>query len=354
MPCAIAASKLYGANGAPAGIRGALGCVMVFGLLICGSSRATQFCVASESALNAALSVAQNDGVSDEIDLVAGTIAITQGLVYATTGTASLRVVGGWNASCTQALTTASVLDGGNQVGIATVLSNGDIWIENLTVANGRAGLQIISMGGDVHVERNVFFNNVGGASATGGLLAAATVGHVWVRGNAFLFNSGGTGGGARVEGNGMELYVSNNSFLLNGTNAGGGAGALYIDGSAHLSLSNNILWGSTGTAALDFFSTAANLRNHNDIGSWGGAVPDAASAGEVSIDPGFISCTVFPCLDLRLGSGSPLVNAGLDNPPGALAALDLAGLPRVLGLHVDIGAYEQDRIFMNGFELSP
>lgn len=335
-------------------MRGTLACVLVFGLLICGPSRATQFCVASESALNAALLVAQNDGLSDEIDLVAGTIGITQGLVYATTGTASLRVVGGWNASCTQTLTTASVLDGGNQVGIATVLSNGDIWIENLTVANGRAGLQIISMGGDVHVERNVFFNNVGGGSATGGLLAAATVGHVWVRGNAFLFNSGGTSGGARVEGNGMELYVSNNSFLLNETNASGGAGALYVDGSAHLSLSNNILWGSTGTAALDFFSTAANLRNHNDIGSWGGAVPDAASAGEVSNDPGFVTCTVFPCLDLRLGSGSPLVNAGLDNPPGALATLDLAGLPRILGLHVDIGAYEQDRIFMNGFELSP
>ncbi len=326
----------------------------ILGLFFFGSSRATQFCVASESALNVALSVAQTDGINDEIDVEAGTIVLAQQLAYATTSSASLRVVGGWNTGCTLPTAGASVFDGGGQLLIALFQSNGNIWIEHITVANGHPGLQVLSMGGDVHVERNVFFNNLSGGTASGGLFAGATVGHVWIRDNAFLSNSGGDGGGAHISGNGAELYISNNSFVSNQTNTSGSAGGLYVDGSAHLSLSNNILWASAGNAALDFFSTSANVRDHNDIGSWGGAVPDSASTGEVSIDPGFATCTVFPCLDLRLGSGSPLVNAGLDNPPGALTALDLAGLPRILGLHVDIGAYEQDRIFMNGFEPPP
>lgn len=354
MPCAN--TRFVGAImiGDPARLPCAIVFASILGLLFCGSSRATQFCVASESALDTALSVTQNDGINDEIDLVAGTIVLAQQLVYTTTSTASLRVVGGWNTGCTLPTAGASVLDGGGQQLIALFQSNGNIWIEGITVANGHPGLQVLSMGGDVHIERNVFFNNLSGGSASGGLFAGATVGHVWIRDNAFLSNSGGDGGGAHISGNGAELYISNNSFVANHTNTSGGAGGLYVDGSAHLSLSNNILWASAGPAALDFFSATANLRDHNDMGSWGGAVADSASTGDVNIDPGFVACTVFPCLDLRLGSGSPLVNAGLDNPPGALAALDLAGLPRVLGLHVDIGAYEQDRIFMNGFELAP
>ena len=97
MPCAIAASKHPGINATRAGMRGALGYVMVFGVLICASSRATQFCVASDLALNAAMAFAQNAGVNDEIDLPGCTIGFTQQLVYAPTNVASLRVVGGWN-----------------------------------------------------------------------------------------------------------------------------------------------------------------------------------------------------------------------------------------------------------------
>jgi hypothetical protein len=60
----------------------------------------------------------------------------------------------------------------------------------------------------------------------------------------------------------------------------------------------------------------------------------------------------VLPCGDFRLGAGSPLVDVGRDDPPGGPGPFDLDGLPRVLGAHVEIGAYEQDpRLFTSSFE---
>ena len=47
----------------------------------------------------------------------------------------------------------------------------------------------------------------------------------------------------------------------------------------------------------------------------------------------------------------SPLVNAGLDTPPGVLDCCDLSGVQRVVGAHIDIGAYESDVLLRDGFE---
>ncbi len=44
---------------------------------------------------------------------------------------------------------------------------------------------------------------------------------------------------------------------------------------------------------------------------------------------------------DLRLQSSSPLIDAGADAPTGGTSTLDADGNARLLGLHVDLGAYE-------------
>jgi len=45
------------------------------------------------------------------------------------------------------------------------------------------------------------------------------------------------------------------------------------------------------------------------------------------------------------------IFNAGVDSPAGGTGATDADGGTRKIGKHVDIGAYESDVLFRNGFE---
>ncbi len=71
---------------------------------------------------------------------------------------------------------------------------------------------------------------------------------------------------------------------------------------------------------------------------------------GELSVDPQFADCG-FLCIGFELERGSPLVDAGDDAPAGGMTATDLAGKPRTIGARVDIGAYENDLLFADGFD---
>jgi hypothetical protein len=55
---------------------------------------------------------------------------------------------------------------------------------------------------------------------------------------------------------------------------------------------------------------------------------------------------------DLRLRTGSPALDAGVNSPPGGLGPCDLDGNPRIIDGTVDIGAYEGvATLFEDGFE---
>jgi hypothetical protein len=322
---------------------------LLCGLCTAGSTSATTFCVASETALRSALVTAANDMHDDEIDLVAGNYALTNPLIYNATYPYALSLIGGWNATCTAHVAGTTTLDGGGTKILVEIVWQGNLSVEQIRFYSAVGGAFLASDLGDVRVDRNSFIFIHAQAGSPSALSLDVAQGHAWIRGNLFQNNTTDTAAAANVHSNGGEVYVSNNTFYSNQTNITGGASALALSGSAHVTLSNNILWGNTGFGGLDLFSTAANLRYHNDIGVWGGAVADAGSSGELNIDPHFRLCGAT--CDPHLGTGSPLVNTGLDAAPGGVTVFDLDGLPRILGTHIDIGAYEQDVIFANGFQ---
>jgi len=105
--------------------------------------------------------------------------------------------------------------------------------------------------------------------------------------------------------------------------------------------LSNNVFWNNTAGAGeydLNFSGVfngehGATLANNDIQASTGTAVAETRT---LHVDPGFVGNGNF-----HLADSSPLINAGIDNPAGDLANVDLDGAPRIVGSAVDLGAYE-------------
>jgi len=248
----------------------------------------------------------------------------------------------------------ATLVDGQHAVQLLDVFNgNGSISVSQFTflAATADVGLnaivQLSSNIGTVIVDRNIFVGNrsINGVGALG---AYAGAGGVRVRGNLLVANRGGLLGGVFVSQGGGESYVTGNTILSNTTDTAGLAGGLAVSGSGHFTITNNIIWNNAGATGSDFSTPAAHSRYSNDIGLVGSGAAPNQLVGEQYVDPQFVSCG-FLCFELAWDS--PLVDAGVDAPAGGLPSSDLVGKPRKLGAHVDIGAYENEVIFVDGFE---
>jgi hypothetical protein len=108
----------------------------------------------------------------------------------------------------------------------------------------------------------------------------------------------------------------------------------------------NNLMWGNTGNAdGSDVFFYSADLMLHNNIEKKSG-VFGAASLGNISVAPGLVSSGNW-----HLKHDSPLRNAGYNAGAELLGEHDLDGRTRRMGRAVDIGAYEVEDAFADGFE---
>jgi hypothetical protein len=139
-----------------------------------------------------------------------------------------------------------------------------------------------------------------------------------------------------------------NNTVYDNTADAGASSdvGGVYVGGQAACGwdVANNSLWGNPGLD-LSLGSVSVSVRN-NDLQNRGGSEAPSASSGNINASPLFLSAT-----DFRLKRSSPLVDAGLDAAGGGVTGGSLDGGPRLVGPHVDIGAYELDRLFADGFD---
>jgi hypothetical protein len=335
-------------------------CLLVIGVLPLGwttASQAATFCVSTPGQLAAALSAAQSNGEDDIVYVVAGTYALTSALEFNSSEAHALTVLGGLDATCSAVTNSFSTLSGQHLYRALYVSSsNGPVAISRMGFQSGTAsdldggaGLYVFA-NGDVYIGSSRFLSNNG--SLGGGVNAGSNNGQLAFVGNLVANNHAmDFGAGSLYQGSG-EAYVVGNTIVNNGNDPGQNTGGLALGGNAHFTLANNILWNNTDDGGYDLYAGATHSRLHNDVGVAGGphATPDIAQ-GNLSIDPGFVDCPLICVIPYALASASALVNAGDDAPGNGIGTLDLAMQTRLVGAHVDIGAYEnQDVLFRDGF----
>jgi hypothetical protein len=320
---------------------------------------AADFCVHSAAEIQAALTTAATNGADDVIMIAGGNYALSTTLGFASSEQHAISIWGGFNASCDSFIHAETTLDGQHLVRPLYVGNgNGNIQIAFLTFAAGFAandnsggGLLAASDAGDIDIVLNRFIGNRATAQA-GGLYAYSGSGSVRVRNNLLLANRGAEVGGGVVQQGTGDGYVVSNTIVANVSDSASAPGGLAVTGNAHFALSNNIIWSNAASGGSDFGSASSHSRISNDIGilAAGGGVADTVS-GELSIEPGFAPCPDFVCLSFDLARSSPLVDVGTDTPAGGLTGSDLGFTARLVGPHVDIGAYENYRLFVDGFD---
>jgi hypothetical protein len=188
----------------------------------------------------------------------------------------------------------------------------------------------------------------------------------------------GGSGINVSMNGSGttfVDLYA-NSIVDVAGSNAGGASGILVrpddsvqadVDvvgntvarsGSAAFLLWNSV--GASGRARLDLFdnnlshsrqgvvitedvagTTTLQAGHNNTFQNTQGNYYEGRGrgSGDLHVDPRFVDLAGG---DLRLRTGSPLIDRGLVCQPGGLAIRDAAGKHRLAGPSVDVGAYER------------
>ena len=339
-----------------------------------GAVRAAAFCVHDSAGLQAALDTAASNGESDEIRVGTGLyLAPVGGFTYnPSPPDANLTIVGGWKPpfdfGCllNEQNPAQTVLTGNGSGPVMKIIArDGNATLRLLTFEDGQAGsggtagLSLdspINLDPNAHdsytftVERNLFVFNQGGAF--GGLRVMMVDGLMQVINNVFAWNDASQSAALHLTALGQTLiYVSNNSVLHN-VGSGTAAIAIHAGAPAPAWLYNNLFY-DNDTADINLNSTGYVELQHNNLFTRIGATPVLEEA-TTSIVPTFQSGG-FLCLNcFTLERASPLVDAGLEPAPSFpfwyLTATDAKGGPRDIE-GVDIGAFETDRLFRNGFD---
>lgn len=332
-------------------------------------SRAATYCVDSAAGLQAAMTAAAASSVDDAIHLVNGIYAPTSpNGFFAQLGVSGrLDISGGWHVGClARNRGQRSTIDGGTFLpGMVIVGSTAAGPAASLSISHlnfvhgytmdtaGRGGGLTVSLPQaatvDVTIDANRFFDNQSenAQDGGGGGLRVYAERNLVVSNNIFSGNHARTFGGAALLSCGSVLAkIVNNTVTDNEASVGnaGDLSGLYVYGGCFTEIANNILWGNSGID-LALYVQGARLYN-NDLADLGGDDAPAVSSGNIYANPLFVSST-----DLRLRRSSTLVDAGLDTPIDGLPEFAYDDGPRLVGAHVDIGAYELDRLFDDGFD---
>ena len=158
--------------------------------------------------------------------------------------------------------------------------------------------------------------------------------------------NCGGNAGLSLLVLETPQVVASITNNTVSGTQTANGFNFRVDDPAATLTINlfNNIATFGEGRG-FDFLNLGGGpitlLADQND--SFGNADPDEFAGlptGTVLHKlPQFVNASAG---DLRLLPTSPLINSGVNAPSGGTSTLDAAGAPRLQGVGIDVGAYEQ------------
>lgn len=337
------------------------------------TARAEVFCAQTPGEVAAYLFAAGINLEHDEIRLKKGTYAMANGIYFDYSPSDSenfdLEISGGWYTRGTAPCGAQSdnpwetVLDGEGKENVLRLHVNG-------------SGQQA-SMSVRLLTFMNGFEEYVPGASTVSGLAVGLwttvgeepPVGTLSIERNVFLLNEGefalGVVGGFQ--------RVTNNLFVLNDGPGGHDAAAAYLAPTSVLgsAFTNNTVIDNGDRGLLLYGRGQVTNNNFRDNG---GADVEQGNSGydlflqnnnhqsfdvdasavledNINVEPEY-QAGLFNYTPVR---GSPLVDAGRE-PQGTLWYLtdvDLNDSPRMVGAHVDIGAFENERIFDDGFDPS-
>jgi hypothetical protein len=352
--------------------------ILFFLMLSAGQAEASVHCVQDEAGLAAALASAADNGQHDEIRLRRGSYEASQPgqFEYITNNIEpfDLDVSGDWNSNCSQqgdnpSMTVISGNDVSRGLKMLANSEGADLSVRLLTFIAGVSAAQG-EMGGGLHigvadishssiirVERNLFFANEaylsGGLSVSGGAFQQ-------VINNVFVANTAQRSSAASMvcrhaigsdDHPGFGAFA-NNTIVFN-EYAAPDAQTVYVKCGGGAVVANNNFDGNSGSLDLVFDALADQagpftLRNNNIHGH----TPADVDENNIEVVPEYQS----GFLDFTPVRSSPLVDAGI-TPGGALAFwyltdFDFKASPREVGAHVDIGAFENEKIFVDGFEL--
>jgi hypothetical protein len=337
----------------------------MLGALAAQPSFAATFCATTANQLQAALNSAATNGENDEIRVRIGNYDVSNvDLAYdpPPAGNLDLKISGGWASffenPCGIKLSNPwqTTLDG-NDLGriLRVTVDDGqaDIEVSQLVFMYGHvdpgmgAGLSIAygaDATGTIVVERNVFLLNTADQSSAlsiqGGSLQKVT-------NNLFLSNVGDSRAVAYLTTTGLFGVSFTNNTVLSNMHANANQPTLSI-AAGRAFLANNNFWDNDGyDASLGSNGDRyAYNNNYQSLQLHGGEILD----DNLNVEPEYES-GLFNYTPVR---GSPLVDAGREpggSPLWNLTDIDLNASARLVGAHVDIGAFENETIFVDGFD---
>jgi len=220
-------------------------------------------------------------------------------------------------------------VDGGSQVVIErNLIHNVDIGIEMASEHLGHVTSFVIARNNLVYSTNSVGITIGGYASNVGG------TDHCTIVDNTLFQNDTKNTGSGEFQ---IQYYATNNAFKNNIVYAS--SQGLFINNYTNsepdpADVDYNLYYSSLNSSMADFLW---NATDHIGFSSYQSAT--GKDSHSQYADPQFLSLTTP---DLHIQPTSPAVNAGIDLGPTVVGTSDFAGNPRVHGITIDIGAYEQ------------